>query len=168
MNKTEIEGKYKDVENSLENAINVADNIKLSGDEEIEELKAVKNSLASMNESFKKEINKLESSSEWDKFCLAFFGETNAGKSTIVESLRIIYDEESRRSKIVTQQKEYADLLNEHIKDFEKVVESIKSINDSLQHESKTSIAKWIIFWIIVFILGIGVGLALGHSRIFN
>src|SRR5574344_2831539 len=117
MNKTEIEGKYKDVENSLENAINAADDIKLSGDEEIEELKAVKSALASMNESFKKEINKLESSSEWDKFCLAFFGETNAGKSTIIESLRIIYDEESRRSKIVTQQKEYADLLNEHIKD---------------------------------------------------
>ena len=34
MNKTEIEGKYKDVENSLENAINAADDIKLSGDEE--------------------------------------------------------------------------------------------------------------------------------------
>lgn len=31
------------------------------------------------------------------KFTIAFFGETNAGKSTIIESLRILFNESSRQ-----------------------------------------------------------------------
>jgi len=34
--------------------------------------------------------------SEWNKYTIAFFGETNAGKSTIIESLRIIGKEKSK------------------------------------------------------------------------
>ena len=34
--------------------------------------------------------------SEWNKYTIAFFGETNAGKSTIIESLRIIGNEKSK------------------------------------------------------------------------
>ena len=36
------------------------------------------------------ELDKLKANSEWDTFTVAFYGETNAGKSTIIETLRIL------------------------------------------------------------------------------
>ena len=47
---------------------------------------------------FDSELHQLETQAEWDTFTLAFFGETNAGKSTIIESLRILFQEESRQA----------------------------------------------------------------------
>lgn len=47
---------------------------------------------------FESELHQLKTHAEWDTFTLAFFGETNAGKSTIIESLRILFNEESRQA----------------------------------------------------------------------
>ena len=91
MTNQEIKEKYNEVGKSLEEAINETELVELLGEEENAELMAIKSTLKEMNNEFKEEISKLEASSEWDKFCIAFFGETNAGKSTIIESLRIIY-----------------------------------------------------------------------------
>jgi hypothetical protein len=44
------------------------------------------------------DITSLKSNASWDVFLIAFYGETNAGKSTIIETLRIMLDEETRRS----------------------------------------------------------------------
>lgn len=52
--------------------------------------------LDEMQKKFSRELEELERNVEWDTFTIAFFGETNAGKSTIIESLRILFDEESR------------------------------------------------------------------------
>lgn len=52
--------------------------------------------LDEMQKKFSGELEELERNVEWDTFTIAFFGETNAGKSTIIESLRILFDEESR------------------------------------------------------------------------
>lgn len=52
--------------------------------------------LDEMQKRFLSELGDLERNVEWDTFTIAFFGETNAGKSTIIESLRILFDEESR------------------------------------------------------------------------
>lgn len=49
-----------------------------------------------MQKKFSSELEYLERNVEWNTFTIAFFGETNAGKSTIIESLRILFDEESR------------------------------------------------------------------------
>ena len=38
------------------------------------------------------EANNTLNSTEWDKLVIAFFGETNAGKSTIIETFRILFD----------------------------------------------------------------------------
>ena len=62
--------------------------------------------LEKINTEFQSEIEKLESSSEWEKFCIAFFGETNAGKSTIIESLRIIYNEKTRQVEMMNHNRE--------------------------------------------------------------
>lgn len=42
------------------------------------------------------EIDKLKSNAEWEYFTIAFFGETNAGKSTLIETLRILFAEQSK------------------------------------------------------------------------
>ncbi|CAM3298850.1 hypothetical protein [Pseudomonas gessardii] len=47
---------------------------------------------------FDGELDQLKTHAEWDMFTMAFFGETNAGKSTIIESLRILFKEESRQA----------------------------------------------------------------------
>lgn len=43
-----------------------------------------------------REIDKLKSNAEWEHFTIAFFGETNAGKSTLIETLRILFAEQSK------------------------------------------------------------------------
>lgn len=44
------------------------------------------------------DIASLQKNTKWEVFEIAFYGETNAGKSTIIEMLRIMLDEEGRRS----------------------------------------------------------------------
>lgn len=43
-----------------------------------------------------KAILELKTNSEWDKLVIAFYGETNAGKSTLIEALRIYLGESSK------------------------------------------------------------------------
>ncbi len=51
---------------------------------------------------FRDELSLLERHAEWERLTVAFFGETNAGKSTIIEALRILLDEESRRAELAS------------------------------------------------------------------
>lgn len=41
-------------------------------------------------------INNLQGNVRWEKFTIAFYGETNAGKSTIIETLRILLQEQTK------------------------------------------------------------------------
>lgn len=45
---------------------------------------------------FIKDIEKLDKNAVWDRLTIAFFGETNAGKSTIIESLRISMQDDEK------------------------------------------------------------------------
>lgn len=47
-------------------------------------------------------LAELEKNAEWNKFTIAFYGETGAGKSTLIEALRIILNEPE---KVATQRK---------------------------------------------------------------
>ncbi|PWR21096.1 hypothetical protein DKG74_13900 [Zavarzinia aquatilis] len=62
-----------------------------------QELSSMMERLRSIRARFDGELDLLGQNAEWDKFTIAFFGETNAGKSTILESLRIMFDEELRQ-----------------------------------------------------------------------
>ena len=42
------------------------------------------------------EYEDLKKNTEWKRFTIAFYGETNAGKSTIIETLRIMLDEKTK------------------------------------------------------------------------
>ena len=43
------------------------------------------------------DLKVLEKNADWNTFTMAFYGETNAGKSTIIETLRIMFDEPEKR-----------------------------------------------------------------------
>ena len=161
---TEVEKKYCAVQESLEEALEKANSIELSGDKENEMVEQIKRTLEEKNEIFKKEIDELKNSSVWDKLCIAFFGETNAGKSTIIESLRIIYDEETRRAEILAQKNEYCEKLNEHCEEYQKVISSLQEIN-ALLKTKKLRKSNWFLY-VIIGIVGIIVGLILANMGI--
>lgn len=134
MTNEEIKDKYYQVENLLGETLDKAQNIKLAGIEENKELTAINTMLQSLNEDFKQEIEKLESSSEWDKFCIAFFGETNAGKSTIIESLRIMHNEEQRRERIVEKEQGYETALVSYCDEFKELIRTLEELNNELRN----------------------------------
>lgn len=132
MTRDEIKEKYDTVGGLLEEAVKKAESIELVGEEENGELEAIKATLKEINNEFKHEITKLEASSEWDKFCIAFFGETNAGKSTLIESLRIIYDEEQRRIEKEGLEKEYEIALVDHHERYKDLLNTLQEMNNAL------------------------------------
>ena len=78
------------------------------------EIGTITDKLRDIQKRFQSELHQLESQAEWDTFTLAFFGETNAGKSTIIESLRILFKEESRQA-----------LLRQHADDLEQFTQTL-------------------------------------------
>ncbi len=57
----------------------------------------------------------------WDNLVIAFFGETNAGKSTIIETLRVLFDEERKRKIEQTGKGEDGKIVGDGQADFTKV-----------------------------------------------
>ena len=141
----EVIKKYEEVRSSLEKAIEKSDDIEISGEEENAELDYIRKTLSQLNSEFKTEIDRLENSSEWDRFCMAFFGETNAGKSTIIEALRIVYDEESRREEINSQNDMIKSALSEEEKDYSELVQELARLNTSLEGKKESNVKKALI-----------------------
>ncbi len=76
------------------------------------------------------ELDKLKANSEWDTFTVAFYGETNAGKSTIIETLRILLAEPQK----VSSQNKFKELvtsLNIDSASFEKINQEIAALKDN-------------------------------------
>lgn len=83
-----------------------------------------------------KSINDLENNAEWKNFQIAFFGETNAGKSTIIETLRILLNEPSK----IEQNKQFKEIAGKLDISAEKsyqVRESLENIKDKLNSIAK-------------------------------
>lgn len=64
------------------------------------------NQLKKIQEEINKSIDEFKDNSEWNKFTISFFGETNAGKSTIIETLRILLGESTK----IKQQKKFKEI----------------------------------------------------------
>ena len=88
---------YKDVSDSVAAAMKEISALKVEHQDGKKELSSMMERLGSIQTRFDGELDLLEQHAEWDKFTMAFFGETNAGKSTIIESLRIFFKEDSRQ-----------------------------------------------------------------------
>lgn len=57
--------------------------------------------LSRMVKECKDQLEKTLKNAVWDKLVIAFVGVTNAGKSTIIETFRILFDEEERRNALM-------------------------------------------------------------------
>lgn len=80
-------------------------------DEKISETtKNAGNILEELQKNINTEIAALKRHAEWDTFTIAFYGETNAGKSTIIETLRIMLREQSK----IKAQHKFKSLMNKH------------------------------------------------------
>ncbi|MBR6984033.1 MAG: hypothetical protein IKH75_11020 [Ruminococcus sp.] len=161
---TGIKEKYEHVGSVLDIAVEDINSIVVDGNEENHELDAIKAALSDMSKEFKTEIEQLESSSEWDKLCVAYFGETNAGKSTIIESLRIIYNEETRWLEKERQDREFETILSDHKEEYSKLLESLKNVNTILnsperkKRELMSRVRLGVVCAIVALIIGFVVG----------
>lgn len=81
--------------------------------------------LEKMRDRTNEDIRELRKLSEWDTFTIAFYGETNAGKSTLIETLRILLGD---GEKLATQQ-QFRDLA----KDLDVDPGSLASIERKIQ-----------------------------------
>lgn len=95
---------YARVASDLAMALDDISSLNVNNDKGMDHLNKVKGKLSEMKARFDGEISYLEEHAEWDKFTIAFFGETNAGKSTIIESLRILFKEKKRQALIKKNQ----------------------------------------------------------------
>lgn len=88
---------YSSVAASIGTALSDMNGLDVKHKDGQQELRGIIEKLHKIQSSFNDELQLLEQHAEWEKFTIAFFGETNAGKSTIIESLRILFNESSRQ-----------------------------------------------------------------------
>ncbi|MDG6898063.1 hypothetical protein A6A19_08755 [Actinobacillus delphinicola] len=80
-------------------------------DEKLAEIqKKAQEQIAYQQGCLQKQCDELEQNAEWNKFTIAFYGETNAGKSTLIETLRILYGEPTK----LTERKQFTKLQDEY------------------------------------------------------
>lgn len=101
---------YARVASDIATALDDVSRLDVSNDKGNAHLANVKEKLGEMKARFDGEISYLEKHAEWDNFTIAFFGETNAGKSTIIESLRILFKEKKRQALIEKNQATLSDI----------------------------------------------------------
>lgn len=94
---------YSSVENSLDDLLATL-KVDLSDNQDIKSLqeKAIEN-ISKNKQDLSDLIKELEKNSDWNTFTIAFYGETNAGKSTTIEALRILLNEKTK----VKQREQY-------------------------------------------------------------
>lgn len=62
-----------------------------------EDISSAVENLSLLNDQLQTELEKLKANSEWKRFTIAFYGETNAGKSTLIEALRLQLGEKTKQ-----------------------------------------------------------------------
>ncbi|MGQ7805941.1 dynamin-like protein LeoC [Hafnia alvei] len=139
---------YDDVGRNIEQTLADIAGLHVENEDAKKQLNAMTAQLQILQNTFNQKLAYLQEHAEWDKFTLAFFGETNAGKSTIIESLRIAFDETSRRRLLQNNQNDLQKAeqeLREHLTQlryglgrvYSDVVDKISAISFSairLQH----------------------------------
>lgn len=136
---------YDNINQQIDKLINA---IKVNSDDEtiVIAQKHAFDKLSNIQKIIVEEYDALKKNTEWKRFTIAFYGETNAGKSTIIETLRIMLDEETKleseknfqkilKTKNITQ--ENFDNVHQEILDTEKY-------KDVLAGQKKDIDAKWL------------------------
>ncbi len=107
-----MKGIYSDIEKSIKDLQKIFENTD-GADKRLrkfnqEALKVFKN----LESEGLKELESLKNNGEWEKFTIAFYGETGAGKSTLIECLRLFFKEPSKMDQQERFKRLYADVKN--------------------------------------------------------
>ena len=117
-------------------------------------------SIEKENERLKQLVDELYNESEFEKYTIAFFGETNAGKSTIIEALRILFSEDSRERTIAENKERDRKWREEHRERCRNVIRALCELKQqySPQSQSKRRI-RLVLALILVFVVGVAIGI---------
>ncbi|GAA7531032.1 hypothetical protein JP0014_08310 [Helicobacter pylori] len=100
-----VEKSIKDLQKIFENTDGTDKRLRAFNQEALEKFKNLE------SESLK-ELESLKNNEEWEKFTIAFYGETGAGKSTLIECLRLFFKEPSKMDQQERFKRLYADVKN--------------------------------------------------------
>ncbi len=109
---------YRDISKRLASTSEKLDGLRIDHEEGRRTLGGIRERLQQIRAGFDSELELLQEHAEWDKFTIAFFGETNAGKSTVLEALRILFSEEGRQALLDANDRDlrrYEEALQEQI-----------------------------------------------------
>ncbi|GAA9993100.1 hypothetical protein VN1042_10050 [Helicobacter pylori] len=103
---------YFDIKKSIKDLLKIFENTD-GADERLREfnqeaLKVFKN----LESESLKELESLKNNEEWEKFTIAFYGETGAGKSTLIECLRLFFKEPGKMDQQKRFKRLYANMKN--------------------------------------------------------
>lgn len=129
---------YSDIGEKISKALADVSEIRIESKEGNAHLNQIQTKLGAIKTRFDHEIKYLNTNIEWNKFNIAFFGETNAGKSTIVESLRIIFAEQQRQKLLKDNEAATAEIKSEFSRDSENLIDSLQTALTSYGDEIST------------------------------
>ncbi len=101
----DVEKSIKDLQKIFENTDGGDERLRAFNQEALEEFKKLESEGL-------KELESLKNNEEWEKFTIAFYGETGAGKSTLIECLRLFFKEPSKINQQERFKRLYADVKN--------------------------------------------------------
>ncbi|WQT25589.1 50S ribosome-binding GTPase [Helicobacter pylori] len=101
----DVEKSIKDLQKIFENTDGGDEGLRKFNQKALEEFKNLE------SESLK-ELESLKNNEEWEKFTIAFYGETGAGKSTLIECLRLFFKEPSKMDQQERFKRLYANMKN--------------------------------------------------------
>lgn len=85
------------------------------------------------------DMRSLKNNAEWDIFTLAFYGETNAGKSTIIETLRILLGEQRKKEaqRLFRQLQDEHGLTEDNFNSLRQSIQQMKELLDKILSDLK-------------------------------
>ncbi len=101
----DVEKSIKDLQKIFENTDGADERLRAFSQEALEKFKNLE------SESLK-ELESLKNNEEWEKFTIAFYGETGAGKSTLIECLRLFFKEPGKMDQQERFKRLYANMKN--------------------------------------------------------
>ncbi|WRF61238.1 50S ribosome-binding GTPase [Helicobacter pylori] len=109
----------KDIYLGVEKSIKDLQNIFKNADDKDEKLKQFNQEALKVFQQLEfkslKELESLKNNEEWENFTIAFYGETGAGKSTLIECLRMFFKEQSK----VDQQERFKRLYSNYQENYQ-------------------------------------------------
>ncbi len=124
---------YLDVKASIENLQNIFKNT----DNENERLKKFNQEALELFKKLEreslKELESLKNNEEWENFTIAFYGETGAGKSTLIECLRLFFKEPNKMDQQERFRRLYSNYQNNYQNDERKkqaILNELHSLQD--------------------------------------